>query len=1005
MHTFQDMVLRLTNFWANHGCLFHQPYDLETGAATFNPITFLKVLGPEPYKAAYVEPCRRPQDGRYGQNPNRLQLFHQFQVILKPSPENVLDLYLQSLQVIGFDLSKHDIRFVHDDWESPTLGAWGLGWEVWIDGMEVTQFTYFQSVAGFALKPVTAEIAYGLERLSMLLQNKTNLFDMKYNQHLTYRDVIMQNEIEWSTYNFEKSDANMWFNHFNQFEAEAKRLVESDLPIPAYDFVVKASHAFNMLEARGVISTTERTGYILRIRDLAKLAATGYIASREKLGFPLCRFSEEEKQQPSKKISTFSELKPKEPFLFEIGCEMLPAGYISIGQNLLKKGIEDFLKQEKISYSKLENFATPQRIAILIHDLDTISKEVITEKRGPLLSLAFDSEKRLTAQGVGFLKSFNLPTNFSADEIRKNAVKNLSIVEINNQEYLFIKSISPARKTAEILKDYLPKLIGEMVFPKNMRWGSFDETFARPIRWIVALIGNEIIPFSFAGIQSDNFTRGHAQYSPEFFAITSTIDYQAILKEHYVIANLNERKANILQQLEKIEKSHEAIALKKDRVCNEVVNLVEWPKLIAHHFDAHFLEAPKELLVSEMVEHQRYFPLEDSSGKLKPIFVMTLDHEPSPEIFDNNKKVLSARLSDGVFLYQQDLKHSLESYLEKLKTVLFQKDLGTIYQKVERLQIQANLFHHLLKLGSKERIHRSALLCKADLATNLVKEFPELQGIVGKIYALKQNENEEVAEAIYEHWLPNAENGPIPQTPTGIVLSLADKFDNIIGYYSVGLRPTSSSDPYALRRQTLGILKILTQHKLSLNLHRAMTDIYKNFSSHNGDSMIAEILDFFKNRMKTLMEDYGHKKDSIEAILAANFSNPYDDLRRIQALEEIRKEDNFTKLIEVYKRLKGQVEKADLHHFSIEICTEPQEFNLHTAIKKLEDLIAANSYEKDYEKIFSELAKLHNPLKEMFDHVKVLCDDFSIRNNRLGLLQKAYSTLMQFADFSKISLG
>ena len=1002
MHTFQEIVLRLTNFWANHGCLFHQPYDLETGAATFNPITFLKALGPEPYNAAYVEPCRRPQDGRYGQNPNRLQLFHQFQVILKPSPENVLQLYLESLQVIGFDLTKHDIRFVHDDWESPTLGAWGLGWEVWIDGMEVTQFTYFQSVAGFPLKPVLAEIAYGLERLSMLLQNKDNLFEMQFDKHLTYRDVVMQNEIEWSTYNFEKSDPQMWLEHFNHFEKEAKRLVECNLSIPAYDFVIKASHAFNMLEARGVISTTQRTGYILRIREIARLVATAYIESREILGFPLCKVYQTHKQEISTPSIVHKKLKRHEPFLFEIGCEMLPADYVTIGQNLLKKGIEDLLKKERLSYSHIETFASPQRLAVIVHQLDTQSQPLTTEKKGPLLSQAFTESGHLTPQGAGFLKSFGIEPSITVQMIKNEEIKQLSIVPIQDNEYLFVKIEEASKNTDLILQAELPKLLQSMVFPKNMRWASYDETFARPVRWICAMLNNQAIPFTFAGVIASNQSFGHAQYSPTYFEITSPLDYAATLKEHYVIASLQERKEAILNQLEKIEKAHQVKALKKERVVNEVVNLVEWPKLVAHPFDEHFLEAPKELLVSEMVEHQRYFPVEDESRQLKPLFIMTLDHEPNDLVLRNNKKVLSARLSDGVFLYKQDLKFPLENYVEKLKSVTFQKDLGSLYQKMERIQHHANLLFHLLKIGNKEKILRASFLCKADLVTHLVKEFPELQGITGKTYALLQNEDQEIAEAIFEHWLPNSESGPLPTTTTGILLSLADKFDNLVGYYSVGLRPSSSSDPYALRRQTLGILKILLQHHLRLNLKSVMHDIFKSFSSHDGTKIIDELLEFFKNRMKTLFEDLGYKKDSIEAILQADFNNPYEDFKRLQALEEVRKKSDFNRLIEVYKRLKGQVEKSNPHHFMIDLAEQPEEKQLYLAVQKIEKEIQDNH---DIVSIFNKLKELHEPLSNMFDKVKILCDETAIRENRLGLLQKVYAILIKYADFSKIQLS
>jgi len=284
---FQDVILKLQDFWSKQGCVIVQPVDIEVGAGTFNPSTFFRVIGPEPWNVAYVQPSRRPTDGRYGENPNRLQHYYQFQVILKPSPDDVQDLYLASLGAIGIDIREHDIRFVEDDWESPTLGAWGLGWEVWLNGMEVTQFTYFQQVGGIDLKPVSVEITYGLERLCMYLQEKESVYDLKWNDTVTYGDVYHQNEIEMSKYNFELSNADMLFDLFNKFEAECLKLCEEGLPWPAYDFCLKCSHSFNLLDARGAISITERAAYIGRVRNLASKIAGLYAQQREDMGYPM----------------------------------------------------------------------------------------------------------------------------------------------------------------------------------------------------------------------------------------------------------------------------------------------------------------------------------------------------------------------------------------------------------------------------------------------------------------------------------------------------------------------------------------------------------------------------------------------------------------------------------------------------------------------------------------------------------------------------------------------
>ena len=287
--TFQNLILSLQNYWAEQGCIIQQPYDIEKGAGTFNPATFLRALGPEPWNVAYVEPSRRPTDGRYGENPNRLQHYYQFQVILKPSPQNIQDLYLDSLKSFGIDPLAHDIRFVEDNWEGPTLGAWGLGWEVWLDGMEITQFTYFQQCGGIDLKPISGEITYGCERIAMYLQGVDNVYDLEWIDGIKYGDIHHQTEVEFSHYNFEEADTDMLFQLFNMYEKESIQLVGKDLVFPAYDFVLKCSHTFNLLDARNAISVTERAGYIGRVRNMAKMCAEGYVKQREKLGFPLLK--------------------------------------------------------------------------------------------------------------------------------------------------------------------------------------------------------------------------------------------------------------------------------------------------------------------------------------------------------------------------------------------------------------------------------------------------------------------------------------------------------------------------------------------------------------------------------------------------------------------------------------------------------------------------------------------------------------------------------------------
>ena len=999
MLTFQQIIQTLTQFWEKQGCIIHQGHDVEVGAGTFNPATFLRCLGPEPYNTAYVEPSRRPTDGRYGLNPNRLQLFHQFQVIMKPSPDNIQELYLESLRALGLDLDSHDIRFVHDDWESPTLGAWGLGWEVWIDGMEITQFTYFQAIGSVLLDPISAEIAYGIERLAMYIQNVENIFDVRWNDTLTLGDIAKQNEWEWSTYNFEQSSTQMWSRHFSDYEQEATRLIEKKLPIPAYDFVLKASHAFNMLDARGAISVTERTGYIARIRDLARLVATGYLASREEKGFPLLP-KERSKDNPTTihyPPSTFSAEKTDD-FILEIGSEQLPATFIPIGMKNLENACKKLFQEAGLSYKAITCYGTPQRIAIYVQDLVEGTKTSEVEKKGPPLSSAFDSDGNPTAQGIGFFRSLGYEKFPSKASLEKEGFSIRSIKEI---EYLFYTKKTPAESTKTLLQQHLPSLITNLEFPKKMRWGSYSISYARPIHWIVALYGKEVIPFALESLTSGQKTKGHAQLSPSYVEIHHPKEYLETLRAHFVLADPKERKQIILEQLEKAETSASGKALCVDKVLSQVLYLTEWPCLIQANFDPKFLSIPQEVLISEMVEHQKYFPLEDaSSKKLQNKFLITADNTPCPLILKGNEKVLSARLSDGVFLYEQDVKTPLESFAEKLKTMTFQQSLGSMWDKVERLQKHVKVLHQFLPIADLSVVQRAAFLCKADLSSTLVAEFPELQGTIGKYYALAQNEPKEVAIAIEEHWMPLSESGMLPQTACAILVSLADKIDNLLGYFSVGLKPTSSSDPYALRRQTFGLLKMLIEGKYSINLEEVLMLCMNHFPKKA--EVIEDILSFITHRAKSLFEECGYRKDEMDASLQGKCIDPYLQLCKVQALHSFRLTPSFAGLYEVYKRAKGFLDAKAKTTIEEAFFSHPREKALFTILQSTKKEIQNHLKTFDFFSTFTALSALQPPLSALLEEVKILDPDPTIRTYRTALINEVFSLFEGLIDFSKI---
>ncbi len=501
--TFQDVLLGLQEFWAKQGCIVWQPHHTEVGAGTFNPATFLKVLGPDAWKVAYVEPSIRPTDGRYGENPYRLGHYYQYQVILKPCPDNIQDLYLASLEHLGIDLSKHDVRFVEDDWESPTLGAWGLGWEVWIDGMECTQFTYFQQVGGIDLDPTSVELTYGTERLAMYLQGKDNVYDLEWVPGVTYGDVYKRSEAQWSEYNFELADISLLQKSFADYERECERCLERGLTRPAYDFVLKTSHMFNLLDARGAISVTERTGYIARVRNLARKVAEGYSAELAPAGDGATAITETPPAAAEVAAADTGWISSRDQeghdFLLEIGVEEMPASACRAAIDLLPERVAGLFTAEGVDLTaaRVKVMVSPRRIAVLVKDIPGAQAPREIAQRGPAVEAAFDAEGNPTKACEGFARAKGV------------TAKDLVVREEGGRNFVYHVTQSESRPTAKLLPDLCLKIVRDMYFPKNMRWEERGVRFSRPIRWLVALWGETVVPFGIAGLTSGRMSQGH----------------------------------------------------------------------------------------------------------------------------------------------------------------------------------------------------------------------------------------------------------------------------------------------------------------------------------------------------------------------------------------------------------------------------------------------------------------------------------------------------------------
>ncbi len=1036
--TFQELILRLQSFWADYGCLLTQPFDSEKGAGTFNPATFLRAIGPEPWKAAYVEPSRRPTDGRYGDNPNRLYRHHQFQVILKPSPENLQELYLDSLRAIGIYPEEHDIRFVEDNWESPTLGAWGLGWEVWVDGMEATQFTYFEQCGGLECKPVTGELTYGLERLAMYLQGIDNVYDLKYSPGVTYGQVFHQDEVEYSKLSFEELDVPMYLDLYERYEKETKRLAEKDLVVPAYDHLLKAAHAFNALDAKAAISVTERQGYILRIRDLAKLCAEGFLAQRERLKFPLGRADTSSAAQKTKNAPEVSvdSCPEQAEFFFELGTEELPAAEVVPTAKAFAKKLSEGLKELRLSHEEPKVYATPRRMVVAISGLAGKQEDRTVEVAGPPIKAAI-RDGEYTKAAIGFAKGQGC------------TVEQLTQKETKKGIYLYAVKAEKGQATQALLKELVESSLAGLSFKRTMRWGNGGAAFARPVVWMVALYNQEIVPCEFAGIAASGQSRGHRFLAPDSFAVKGLEQYLTELQSRKVLVDTNERRQAIVSGAKELAASTGGALVENDELFDELTQLVEYPVPMLNHFDERFLEIPDEVLISEMQEHQRYLPVVDSSGKLMSKFVVIANTQVEDQELSltGYRRVLTARFEDGAFFYKEDQKTKLFSKAEKLRKVRFHRALGTIFEKVERVAklsfwLAGSLGPQLKcegapqsdsfaaptdlyalasgspaeSLGAEEKfiwqLARSAYLCKADLTTHMVYEFPELQGVMGTEYAQRDGEQPVVAASIAEHYLPRGADDELPEGVLGALVGIADRLDTLVGIFATGKGPSGAADPFGLRRSALAIIRILEHKGWHLPLQQAVEQAFELLSDKAkkpADEVLGAVQEFVRTRAKGMMTAAEVPTDVAEAALSAGYQDLVDAHARAQALAALRSSPEFEPLASTFKRvgniLKGQIPgAAELAKLS-----EPVEKALFEASEKVADQVSTSISKRDFGAALAAIAQLRPTVDAFFDgdeqyeSVMVMAKDPEVRAQRVALLGKVQAIFAPLADFTKLS--
>lgn len=989
--SFQQIILTLQQFWADHGCLIAQPYYTQVGAGTMNPATFLRVLGPEPWNVAYVEPSVRPDDGRYGENPNRFQLHTQYQVILKPDPGNPQELYLESLKAIGIDPRKHDIRFVEDNWEQPAISAWGLGWEVWLDGQEITQFTYFQQMGGVALNPVSVEITYGLERILIALNNAKAIWDEPWGTRVNYGEIRRQEEVEHSQYYFETADVERMRAMYEAFSAEAESCLNAGLVLPAHDYVLKCSHTFNILDTRGAVSVAERQAFFRRIRELARKVAETYLEQRKKLAYPM--------RGPVEAPEVHQERMPEAvdqaaDFVLEIGTEELPSQDVDAGAALLREVFEkDVLSAHRLEYDRLEVLATPRRLVLHVKNLSPREADSSTDLKGPPESAAFDKAGKPTPALIGWARKNALGLD-EADLTPGKLVR-----EVSGGRYVFAHKDTPGTATIALLATQLPQVIAAIKFEKSMRWNDSGVAFSRPIRWMLALYGNAVVPFRYADVESGNVTRGmRPDGSPEI-TVRSAAGYFDEIHAAGIVLDGAQRKAAIIQQVRAMAGRIGGEPILPDDLIDEVANLVEKPTAVLGNFQSEFLQLPREVLISVMRKHQRYFPIE-KNGKLLPNFIAIRngDDQYLELVQQGNEHVLGARFADAKFFVQEDVQQPLENNVPKLAGLMFHAKLGSMLDKATRIGHLVDPLVKLLNLPEDEAAaaHRAARLCKADLVSKMVTEMTSLQGIIGGEYAVRSGESSKVAQAISEHYRP------VPRTLAGVAVALADRMDSLVGLFAVGLAPTGAKDPFGLRRAALGMVQPLLEHNLPLDL-RGLVDLAAKLQPVGVDAKHQhEVLDFIATRLAVVLKDRGARHDVVEAVLAAQAHNPAHAAGSVDQLQKQVQSADWQTVLPAFARC-VRITRDQKTHFEVKPSAfrEKEESALFEALGGAEAVLHKSQLH-DADAMLAAFRPMIPAVNAFFDKVLVMAEDKRLRENRLGLLQRIATLSSGIADLSKL---
>ncbi len=685
--------------------------------------------------------------------------------------------------------------------------------------------------------------------------------------------------------------------------------------------------------------------------------------------------------------------------LLEIGVEEMPALYMPAILDDLKERARTRLAEARLDYAGMDVIGTPRRLVLKVESLSEQQPEARIENRGPKKAAAFDAEGKPTRAAEGFARSQGL------------AVGDLEIKDSDGTEYLYAIKTVPGQAAEIVLESLLPELILALPFPKSMRWAYYPVRFGRPIRWLVALFGSSVVSFEIAGVASGRTSMSHRFLGAGTVSIPEPGAYRELMRENYVIVDHRERETMIWQQIQGEAARAGGFVAENEELLTEINFLVEYPTAFTGTFSPSYLDVPVEVLTTSMIENQRYFPVFDGSGKLLPNFISVRNGlaEYMENVIAGNERVLRARLEDALFFWKEDTKKPLEAMNEGLERVMFHARLGNLKDKVERMRVLAVKLGQMSGFSDPVKLDRAAELCKADLLSSMVYEFPELQGIMGRYYARKSGEDPEVAEALMELYMPRSTGAEIPATETGCLLALAEKFDNLTGFFAVGMRPSGAQDPYALRRNAFGIIGILSQMPVNMDLSDIIGSAYASFGANSHledlDSCREAIIDFIMQRLRGQLIEQGYGFDVVDAVLAVSRNDIKDIITRIQVLQDARGGEVLEDLMVAYNRANNLSKKWDDTAVRPELFADPAEGDLYAKLLAVAEKSEELLQRRDYAAVLKSLASMRPEADTFFEAVMVMVDDVQVRANRLGLLKQIAQLFRKVAEFSILVNG